>query len=140
MGGAHTENVGEDRNVGGEGEVVVGYSQGHGQALDSVIAKQAFTSTAKRKGVEGVGGVRVGGGGRTGRDRTKQAQRDREKKKPGVSLICRAWHAVRNISLSCFVLDRPRSGHGALSGVMQEILTSNKGGHSQPVDGRQHCG
>lgn len=45
MGGAHAEDVGEDGDVGGEGEVVEGYSQGHGQALDRLIAKQAFTSS-----------------------------------------------------------------------------------------------
>lgn len=49
MGGAHAEDGGEDGDVVGEGEVVVGYSQGHGQALDRLIAKQAFTSTAKEK-------------------------------------------------------------------------------------------
>lgn len=64
MGGAHAEDVGEDRDVGGEGEVVVGYSHGHGQALDRLIAKQAFTSTVKRDG--------WGGRGRAGWDKTEQ--------------------------------------------------------------------
>lgn len=50
MGWAHAEDVGEHRDVGGEGEVVVGNSQGHGQALNRLIAKQAFTSTAKEGG------------------------------------------------------------------------------------------
>lgn len=75
MGGAHAEDGGEDGDVGGEGEVVVGYSQGHGQALDRLIAKQAFASTAKEKKEIG---------GRTGQDGTrrnktgKKRERERE--------------------------------------------------------------
>lgn len=51
MGGAHAEDGGEDGDVGGEGEVVVGYSQGHGQALDRLIAKQAFASSLSNPSV-----------------------------------------------------------------------------------------
>lgn len=85
MGGAHAEDVGEDRNVGGEGEVVVGYSQRRGQALDRAIAKQAFASTAtrERKGgvwAEGKGGERGGGGegGSMRKGGTQQAEEERE--------------------------------------------------------------
>lgn len=56
MGGAHAEDVGVDRNVGGKGEVVVGYSQWRGQALNRAIAKQAFASTATRERKGGVWG------------------------------------------------------------------------------------
>lgn len=45
MGGAHAEDIGEDGDVGGEREVVVGYSQGQDRTLDRVIAKQAFASS-----------------------------------------------------------------------------------------------
>lgn len=50
MGRAHAEDVGEDGDVGGEGEVVVGYSHWHGQALQRLVAKQTFASAAKRGG------------------------------------------------------------------------------------------
>lgn len=62
MGRAHAEDVGEDGDVGGEGKVVVGYSQGHGQALARLIAKQAFASglsnsTVVRRTLEGQASV-----------------------------------------------------------------------------------
>lgn len=70
MGGAHAEDVGGDGDVGWEGEVVVGYSQGHGQALFRLIAKQAFASTAM------TGRWRWGG---ARQDKTKQAEGERKK-------------------------------------------------------------
>lgn len=51
MVGAHAEDDGEGGDVGGDCEVVVGYSQGHGQAL-RFIAKQTFTSAAKKQNKE----------------------------------------------------------------------------------------
>lgn len=77
MGGAHAEDVGEDGDVGGEGEVVVCYSQGLGQALDRVIAKQTFASTAKR---EDWGR----GQDMTGQHGTNEPQTDRERKRDWV--------------------------------------------------------
>lgn len=91
VGRAHAEDVGEDGDVGGEGEVVVGYSQGHGQALDRLIAKQAFASTAKRGGREG------GWEGRTEQNRHREKEK---KERPGVNIICRAWHAVGGTSVA----------------------------------------
>ena len=117
MGGAHAEDVGEDGDVGGEGEVVVGYSQGHGQALDRLIAKQAFTSTVKRDRWEGRG--------RTGQDKTEQNKHregERERERPGVNLICRAWHAVEGTSNSAALHLTGRS-HCAICGIMQEVLS-----------------
>lgn len=90
LGGAHAEDVGEDRNFGGEAEVVVGYSQGHGQALDRLIAMQAFTTTVKREGWDGAG-----------RGRIRQNKTGTEKKeKPDVNVIGRASHAVGGTSVS----------------------------------------
>lgn len=84
MGGAHAEDVGVDRNVGGEGEVVVGYSQRRGQALDRAIAKQAFASTAtrERKGgvwAEGKAGKGDGEGGGEHEERRNTTGRRRER-------------------------------------------------------------
>lgn len=78
MGRAHAEDVGEDGDVGGEGEVVVGYSQGHGQALDRLIAKQAFTTTAMREGWGAGAGARQDGirQNTTGTERKKKKKRD----------------------------------------------------------------
>ena len=102
VGGAHAEDVGEDGDVVGEGEQVVRYSQGHGQTLDRLIAKQAFTSTAKR---ERLGG----GGGQDGRRQNKTGRERKKKERPGVNFICRAWHAVGGSSVcsNVFTLDRP---------------------------------
>lgn len=94
VGGAHAEDVGVDRNVGGEGEVVVGYSQWCGQALDRAIAKQAFASTATRERKGGVWGVRKG--------RTQQAEKERETERPDVNSICRAWHAAGGLQVLFF--------------------------------------
>lgn len=108
MGGAHAEDVGVDRNVGGEGEVVVGYSQRRGQALDRAIAKQAFASTAtrERKGgvwAEGKGGKGEGRGrGGMRKDGTQQAEEERETERPDVNSICRAWHAAGGLQVLFF--------------------------------------
>lgn len=94
---AHAEDVGEDGDVGGEGEVVVGYSQGHGQALDRLIAKQAFTSTAMREG--------WGAGARQDGIRQNTTGTEREKKKESrckFYLPCMACSG-RNISLQHFL-------------------------------------
>lgn len=53
VGGAHAEDIGEGGNVGGEREVVVGYSQGQDRAIDRVVAKQAFASTGRGEEREG---------------------------------------------------------------------------------------
>lgn len=88
VGGTHAEDAGGDGDVGGEGEVVVGYSQGQAQALDRLNAKQAFASTAKTEGRE-----------RRGEDKTER-NKHREKERPGVNFIGRAPHAVEGASVS----------------------------------------
>lgn len=113
MGGAHAEDGGEDGDVGGEGEVVVGYSQGHGQALDRLIAKQAFASTAKEKKRS-----------EAGRDKTEQnGQREKEKGRSGENFICRAWHAEKGIITFSY---------SALFRIMQNVLSV--------VASKQGCG
>lgn len=109
MGGAHAEDVGVDRNVGGEGEVVVGYSQRRGQALDRAIAKQAFASTATRERKGGVWaeekagkGEGQGGGEHEERRNTTGRRRERETERPGVNSICRAWHAAGGLQVLFF--------------------------------------
>lgn len=109
MGGAHAEDVGVDRNVGGEGEVVVGYSQRRGQALDRAIAKQAFASTATRERKGGVWAeVKAGKGEREGEGKsvrkggTQQAEEERETERPDVNSICRAWHAAGGLQVLFF--------------------------------------
>lgn len=118
MGGAHAEDGGEDGDVGGEGEVVVGYSQGHGQALDRLIAKQAFASAAKEKKEIG---------GRTGQDGTKRAKREKEKGRSGENFICRAWHAEKGIITFSY---------SALFRIMQNVLSL---GASKQGCGCTHC-
>lgn len=79
MGGAHAEDVGGDGDVCWEGEVVVGYSQWHGQALFRLIAKQAFASTAMTEKWREGGRGRAGAGAGARQDQTKQAQGERKK-------------------------------------------------------------
>ena len=49
VGGPHPEDVGRHTDIGGESEVVVGYSHRQGQALASLIANQALTTTVKER-------------------------------------------------------------------------------------------
>lgn len=93
MGGAHAEDGGEDGDVGGEGEVVVGYSQGHGQALDRLIAKQAFASTAKEKKRS-----------EAGRDKTEQNGQKERKRKGDQVKISFAVHGMQRKELSLSVI------------------------------------
>jgi len=81
VGGAHAEDVGEDGDVGGEGEVVVGYSQGRARALERLIARQAFASTAERR--------RRRRRRRAGPDRKKQGTERRRKRERGRETRCK---------------------------------------------------
>lgn len=71
VGRAHAEDVGGHGDVGGEGEMVVGYSQRRGQALASLIAKQAFTTTVRKDKGQGQNKTRQRRTDRTNRETEK---------------------------------------------------------------------
>lgn len=117
VGRAHAEDVGGHGDVGGEGEMVVGYSQRRGQALASLIAKQAFTTTVRRDR-----------GQRQDRTRQRRTDRTNREQKRGISLICRAWHAASWVGLGGQGQSQPHvflwtsMCHTAPCRVMQEHL------------------